>query len=77
VSVKHAFASGIADGADATLVRPSNWNAEHAVTLVQEDRVLGASETIAAAKSVVVVGDLEISTDVVLELAANAVLEIT
>jgi hypothetical protein len=27
--VKHAFTSGIADGGDATLVRPSNWNAAH------------------------------------------------
>lgn len=27
--VKHSFTSGVADGADATLVRPSNWNADH------------------------------------------------
>lgn len=27
--VKHAFVSAKADGADATLVRPLNWNAEH------------------------------------------------
>jgi hypothetical protein len=27
--VKHPFVSGIADGGDATLVRPSNWNAAH------------------------------------------------
>ena len=27
--VKHKFTSAKADGADATLVRPSNWNAEH------------------------------------------------
>ncbi len=32
VSVTHAFVSGVADGADATQVRPSNWNAEHTVT---------------------------------------------
>lgn len=29
MAVKHKFVSGIADGADATLVRPSNWNADH------------------------------------------------
>jgi len=28
-SLKHAFVSGVADGADTTLVRPSNWNADH------------------------------------------------
>lgn len=27
--IKHLFASGKADGADATKVRPSNWNADH------------------------------------------------
>src|SRR5262245_35045746 len=28
--VTHTFVSAIADGADATLVRPTNWNADHA-----------------------------------------------
>jgi len=27
--IKHLFTSGVSDGADATLVRPSNWNANH------------------------------------------------
>ena len=27
--ITHPFVSGIADGGDATLVRPSNWNAAH------------------------------------------------
>jgi hypothetical protein len=27
--IKHAFTSGKSDGGDATLVRPSNWNADH------------------------------------------------
>lgn len=30
--VKHSFTSAKADGADATLVRPSNWNADHTIT---------------------------------------------
>lgn len=30
-NIKHAFTSAKTDGADATLVRPSNWNAEHVV----------------------------------------------
>jgi hypothetical protein len=29
--VKHAFSSAKADGADSTLVRPSNWNADHLI----------------------------------------------
>jgi hypothetical protein len=28
-SLTHAFQSAVADGTDATLVRPSNWNADH------------------------------------------------
>ena len=31
MSIKHAFVSAKADGADTTLVRPSNWNAAHSV----------------------------------------------
>ena len=30
-NIKHTFVSGKTDGGDATLVRPSNWNAEHTV----------------------------------------------
>lgn len=33
ISVNHAFVSAKADGTDASLVRPSNWNAAHAITL--------------------------------------------
>lgn len=29
--VKHAFTSAKSDGADSTLVRPSNWNADHTI----------------------------------------------
>jgi hypothetical protein len=32
VSLKHKFVSAIPDGTDATIVRPSNWNDEHAIT---------------------------------------------
>lgn len=31
MAIKHTFVSAIADGADATLVRPSNWNANHTI----------------------------------------------
>src|SRR3990167_4434577 len=32
LSVTHPFVSAIADGGDATLVQPSNWNASHTLT---------------------------------------------
>lgn len=32
ISLKHAFASQKADGGDATLIQPSNWNADHVLT---------------------------------------------
>lgn len=40
ISLKHAFTNPKSDGGDATVVRPSNWNAEHALTMAA-DRVLG------------------------------------
>lgn len=33
VSLKHTFQSAKADGADSSLVQPSNWNAEHTITM--------------------------------------------
>lgn len=37
MAIKHAFTSAKDDGADATLVRPSNWNAEHTgLTIVRK-----------------------------------------
>jgi hypothetical protein len=32
VTITHPFVSAIADGADATVVRPSNWNATHSLS---------------------------------------------
>ncbi|MBI4822673.1 MAG: hypothetical protein HY805_00355 [Nitrospirae bacterium] len=32
MKVKHAFQSGLTDGSDTAVVRPSNWNADHAIT---------------------------------------------
>lgn len=40
ISLKHAFTSAKGDPADTTLVRPSNWNAEHTLTLAQ-DKLIG------------------------------------
>lgn len=33
VSLKHNFVSAIADGGDTSVVRPSDWNAEHDLTI--------------------------------------------
>jgi hypothetical protein len=33
ISLKHAFTSAKTDGTDSTLIQPSNWNAEHTITL--------------------------------------------
>lgn len=40
ISIKHAFTSAKGDGGDATLVRPSNWNAAHA-TLMATNSIVG------------------------------------
>lgn len=40
ISLKHAFTNPKSDGGDATIVRPSNWNAEHNLTMATA-RVLG------------------------------------
>jgi len=36
-TITHAFVSGLSDGPDATLVRPSNWNATHVLNLTLSD----------------------------------------
>lgn len=47
-SAKHAFHSAKTDGGDATKVQPSNWNAEHTITLAA-DRILGRDSSGAGA----------------------------
>jgi hypothetical protein len=44
VSLKHKFTSAIPDGADATIVRPSNWNDEHAL-IGTANKILGFDNT--------------------------------
>lgn len=44
VSLKHSFQSAKGDGTDATLVQPSNWNAEHTITCAA-NAVLGRGAT--------------------------------
>lgn len=42
MAIKHAFVSGIADGADTTLVRPSDWNASHTLDAELPNKVLAS-----------------------------------
>lgn len=43
LSVKHAFVTGKGDGPDTTRVKPTNWNAEHAIVTDGDGVVLGRS----------------------------------
>lgn len=40
VSLKHSFQSSVPDDGNTTLVQPSNWNAEHDLTMATS-RLLG------------------------------------
>lgn len=44
MAVTHPFVSGKSDGADATLVRPSNWNAGHTVDPATITRAMAAAD---------------------------------
>jgi hypothetical protein len=44
VSLKHAFQSAKPDGADTSIVRPSDWNAEHVLTQAT-NKLLGRTST--------------------------------
>lgn len=70
--IDHTFVSGKADGGDATLVKPSDWNAHHV-----QLRTLAADATLPANASLIVADDYEIANGAVLELANDAVMEIS
>ncbi len=48
MTITHTFVSSKADRADTTLVRPSNWNADHTVTGYVENALFDAYSIIAA-----------------------------
>jgi len=61
VSLKHAFSSAKTDGADATLVQPSNWNAEHTLQLAT-NRLLGRTTAgTGAVEEISIAGSLTLS----------------
>lgn len=49
--ITHTFVSAVSDGADTTLVRPTNWNADHTITC--GTATLGASGTATVSNSAV------------------------
>jgi hypothetical protein len=59
ITLKHKFQSPKSDGGDNTLVRPSNWNDDHDLTLAT-DRLLGR-DTVdeGLAEEIIVTGGLE------------------
>lgn len=57
LDVKHTFVSAKADGGDATLVQPSNWNASHTMTLATQ-RVVGRNTAGAGAAEEVTASQL-------------------
>lgn len=55
ISLKHLFTSAKADGPDSTLIQPSNWNAEHVLTMATA-RLLGRTTASAGAAEEISVG---------------------
>ena len=61
VSLLHNFVSGKLDGTDATLVQPSNWNAQHTLQL-GTGKLLGRTTAgTGAAEEIAVAGALTLS----------------
>lgn len=55
ISLKHNFQSAVADGGDTSLVQPSNWNAEHDLTLATS-RLIGRTSAGAGSAEEISVG---------------------
>ena len=55
ISLKHLFTSAKADGPDSTLIQPSNWNAEHVLTMATA-RLLGRTTAATGATEEISVG---------------------
>ena len=62
ISLKHAFNSGKTDGVDATLVQPSNWNAEHTLQMATGKLLGRTTASTGAAEEIAVSGDLLLSS---------------
>lgn len=56
ISITHPFVSSIPDGADATVVRPSNWNATHSIADLSAISKLMGSGSAAATPTEITLG---------------------
>jgi len=75
ISVKHKFTNPKPDSTDPTIVRPSNWNDEHNITMAAS-RLFGRYDTTAGAAQEVRLGDgLKWDTDTI-AIDANNVSEV-
>jgi len=76
ISLKHAFTSAKADGPDSTQVQPSNWNAEHTLTMATSRLVgrttagNGAAEEITTGANLSLLGGtLNLASDITVTTA--------
>jgi hypothetical protein len=68
----HPFSNPKSDGGDATVTRPSDWNASHVMK-----RVSTRDETIPASCSVILSDDYEIGSGFFLEIGLDSAMEIS
>ena len=61
-TVTHTFVSGIADGGDATLVRPSNWNASHTTVGLGPDAYILDGLTLADGQFLLQLGRIQLTS---------------
>jgi len=61
VSLLHNFVSGKLDGTDATLVQPSNWNAQHTLQLGTAKLLGRTTAGTGAAEEIAVAGALTLT----------------
>lgn len=62
VSLLHNFVSGKLDGTDATLVQPSNWNAQHTLSMGTGKLLGRTTASTGAAEEIAVAGTLTLAT---------------
>jgi len=64
ISIKHKFTSAKADGGDATLIRPSNWNDTHDLTMATASLIGRYSAGTGAAQELTVSSNLTLGSGV-------------
>ena len=72
ISITHAFVSGKADPPDASLIKPSNWNAGHVLTMGTGKLVGRTTAASGAAEEIAVSGALTFTAQT-LSLPVNAI----